>query len=142
LAKSASWRSLAKAWPDGRIKLALMARILAVRRALAKVFTHGDYRPLDVSGRDRNEILAFARRHNEHAVLVIVARWFSRSTDGGRRWPPPDAWDASISVRGYAELQHLLISRAIATRPELAIHEMFDAIPVAILEARKTHSIK
>src|SRR5260370_17876341 len=31
LAKSASWRSLAKAWPDGRIKLALTARVLAVR---------------------------------------------------------------------------------------------------------------
>jgi len=46
LTENPDWPALAHAWPDGRIKLALTARLLALRQELAKVFAEGDYRPL------------------------------------------------------------------------------------------------
>jgi (1->4)-alpha-D-glucan 1-alpha-D-glucosylmutase len=138
LTKSANWPALAKAWPDGRIKLALTARLLAVRRELAKIFINGDYQPLQVKGRDCHEIVAFARGHDRDAVLVIAARLFNRVTQCGRRWPSPRGWDATVSVEGFSALQQLLTARQAPPGPELAVAEVFDVLPVAVLRARQT----
>jgi (1->4)-alpha-D-glucan 1-alpha-D-glucosylmutase len=138
VAGSADWTALAKAWPDGRIKVALMAHLLALRREFAQVFTEGDYRPLDVKGRDSTEITAFARCHGGDAILVIVARLFNRTTQGGRRWPSRHDWDATVSVEGFSALQPLLTQRRAPPGPELAVSEVFDALPIAVLRARET----
>ena len=45
------WDALAKSWTDGRIKLALTHRLLALRDNLPAVFRDGDYRPVEVPGR-------------------------------------------------------------------------------------------
>jgi (1->4)-alpha-D-glucan 1-alpha-D-glucosylmutase len=136
LTESPDWRALAQAWPDGRIKLALTARLLALRQDYAQVFTAGDYRPLAVKGRDADEIVAFARCHEGDAIIVIVARLFNRATQGGRRLPTPQDWDASVSVEGFSALQQLLAAPRSPPGPDLAIAEVFDALPVAILRAR------
>jgi len=138
LTGSIDWAALAKAWPDGRIKLALTARLLALRHEMRNLFSAGDYRPLAVRGRDADEIVAFARCHEGDAVLVIVARWFARPTQGGRRWPTRHGWDANVVVEGLSALQHLLTGRAPILGPELAVSEIFDALPVAVLRARET----
>jgi len=138
-AAGADWTALAKAWPDGRIKLALTAHLLAIRREFAKLFTDGDYRPLDVRGPDRNEIVAFARCHGGDAVLVIVARLFNRSTQGGCRWPNRGDWDATVSVEGFSVLRQLLTPRPSPRGPELAVSEVFDVLPLAVLRAREMH---
>src|ERR1700760_2070658 len=57
---AADWPALAQTWRDGRIKLALTAALLAARRSHANVFA-GEYQPLEVEGRHRDEIVAFAR---------------------------------------------------------------------------------
>jgi (1->4)-alpha-D-glucan 1-alpha-D-glucosylmutase len=137
LTGNADWPALANAWSDGRIKLALMARLLGVRREFAKELTEGDYRPLDVKGPDSNEIVAFARCHGGDAVLVIVARLFNRSTQGGRRWPTWRDWDATISVEDFSALQQLLTTRQSPQGPELAVSEVFDVLPLAVLRARE-----
>jgi (1->4)-alpha-D-glucan 1-alpha-D-glucosylmutase len=138
VAGSADWTALAEAWPDGRIKLALMAHLLAFRRELAQVFTEGDYRPLDVKGPHSTEIAAFARCHGGDAILVIVARLFNRSTQGGRRWPSRHDWDATVSIEGFSALQPLLTERRSPPGPELAVSEVFDVLPIAVLRARET----
>jgi (1->4)-alpha-D-glucan 1-alpha-D-glucosylmutase len=131
---------LAKAWPDGRIKLALMAHLLAVRRELAQAFTAGEYRPLDVKGPDSNEFVAFARCHGGDAVLVIVARLFVRSSRGGRQWPRD--WNATVLVDTFSALQQLVPVRRAIAGTQLAVSELLGALPVAILRARDTHRTK
>jgi (1->4)-alpha-D-glucan 1-alpha-D-glucosylmutase len=137
-AGSADWTALAKTWPDGRIKLALMARLLALRQEFARVFTEGGYRPLDVKGPDSAEIAAFARCQGGDAILVIVARLFNRSTQGGRRWPSRHDWDATVSIEGFSALQPLLTERHAPPGPELAVSEVFDVLPIAVLRAHET----
>jgi (1->4)-alpha-D-glucan 1-alpha-D-glucosylmutase len=138
LIESPDWPVLAHAWPDGRIKLALTARLLALRHELAKVCTDGDYRPLAVEGPDADEIVAFARCHEGDAVLIITARLFNRSTRGGRRWPTRQDWDATVVVDGFSALQQLLTTRHSRRGAKLAVSELFDALPLAVLRARET----
>src|SRR3954471_8124537 len=47
------WPSLAQNWSDGRIKLAWTRQLLKVRTELAPVFAHGEHRPLEVVGPQR-----------------------------------------------------------------------------------------
>jgi (1->4)-alpha-D-glucan 1-alpha-D-glucosylmutase len=131
---SIDWTALAAAWPDGRIKLALTARLLAIRRELAPVFTHGDYRALEVEGPDRHEIVAFARCHGGEAVLVIVGRLFNRSTEGGRQWPRD--WNVVVSVDDFSALQQLLAPPGALQGPRLTVAKLFGALPVAVLRGR------
>jgi (1->4)-alpha-D-glucan 1-alpha-D-glucosylmutase len=137
LTKEPDWSAMAKAWPDGRIKLALTARLLPLRREAAKVLTGGEYRPLKVQGRDAEEILAFARCHEGDTLLVVVARLFGRSSQGGRRWPSRHDWDATIAVEEFSALQPVLSGRPARPGPQLAVSEIFDGLPLAVLRARE-----
>jgi len=129
------WAALISTWPSGKVKFALMRRLLALRRRLPNVFTNGSYRPLDVAGRDANEIMAFARVSGRRAVIVVVGRLFARASAGGRRWPSGDAWDASLVAAGFSEITDVLRGTKLASSPELAIANLFDPLPVAVLEA-------
>jgi (1->4)-alpha-D-glucan 1-alpha-D-glucosylmutase len=130
------WPALASTWPDGRIKLALMRQLLALRQQLPDTFTNGSYRPLDVVGPNRREIVAFARLGERSAVIVVSGRLFGRATQDGRRWPPSHAWNASISAEGFSALRSVLGVGKTTTGPRLAAADLFDVLPIAVLQAQ------
>jgi len=75
--KSLSAMDLADAlihWRDGRIKQAIIARLLAARRALPELFARGDYRPVRVEGQKAEHVIAFLRTYSSNHLLVIVPR--------------------------------------------------------------------
>ncbi len=59
---------------DGRIKLFVTQRGLAVRREHAELFAQGDYVPLEATGPMRDHVLSFARVHEGRAVVAVVPR--------------------------------------------------------------------
>jgi len=61
-------------WKDGLVKLALISRTLALRRAHPDLFTEGTYEALDVVGARENHLCAFARRGGSKSVVVAVPR--------------------------------------------------------------------
>ena len=63
---------LAAGWRDGRIKQALIARVLGLRRRLSSLFETGDYRPVTVEGPLADAMIAFVRRTSESWALVVV----------------------------------------------------------------------
>ncbi len=65
---------LAADWRDGRVKQAVIARILALRRRLPHLFARGDYIPVHAEGARARHVLGFLRRTDEAALLVIVPR--------------------------------------------------------------------
>jgi (1->4)-alpha-D-glucan 1-alpha-D-glucosylmutase len=134
LSARAEMRTLAEAWPDGRIKLALTHRLLAFRRSLADVFARGDYRPLRVTGEHRDHVIAFARCHGQEAVIVVVGRHFAALTNGGRQWPQPQSWQGEVELGGFAPGAAGDAPERAAGRVQLA--GLFDPIPVAMLQAR------
>ena len=62
-------------WRDGRIKQALIAQVLAVRKAHPELFRNGTYTPLEVVGKDAERVVAFSREHAGKYLLVVVPRW-------------------------------------------------------------------
>jgi (1->4)-alpha-D-glucan 1-alpha-D-glucosylmutase len=136
IGEQADWEKLADAWPDGRIKLALMRTLLALRERAPVLFTQGGYRAVDVTGPHRNEMIAFARTSGRDAVIVAVGRLFARATQGGRHWPSAAAWDAALSVEGLTSVSNVLGAPHPGLGPHWPVRELFHVIPVAVIEAR------
>ena len=62
---------------DGYIKLWLVWRLLGLRGSQPDLFGLGQYVALKVHGARRHHVVAFARRHEDMALVVVVARKFA-----------------------------------------------------------------
>jgi (1->4)-alpha-D-glucan 1-alpha-D-glucosylmutase len=62
-------------WRDGRIKQALIAQVLNLRKAHPDLFRQGRYTPLEVVGTHADRVVAFSREHQGQTLLVVVPRW-------------------------------------------------------------------
>ena len=133
LASSAApdWDALAQNWSDGHLKLAWTAHLLKLRTELADVFADGDYRPLEVSGPQRDHVIAFARRRGKDAAIVVAARLFAPLSQGGRVFPSAQQFEGAIDVGEFA------IDGAIEPGAQgLSLPDLFRHLPVAVLKAR------
>jgi (1->4)-alpha-D-glucan 1-alpha-D-glucosylmutase len=61
-------------WRDGRVKQAIIHKLLDLRRQAPELFARGDYSPLPVSGTLENHIVAFTRSLGRTAMIVVVPR--------------------------------------------------------------------
>jgi (1->4)-alpha-D-glucan 1-alpha-D-glucosylmutase len=130
------WESLARDWQSGRIKLALTHQLLAIRNRFQQVFTNGSYQPLQVTGPNADEIVAFARGSGRDTIVVATGRLFGRATNQGRTWPPSDAWaQASVTIGGFSTIRSLLGPIVPTQEPQLTGAQLFGHLPVAILHA-------
>lgn len=59
---------------DGRAKLYLIWRTLALRAQKPELFYKGDYQSLTVRGERANHICAYARRHGNEALIAVAPR--------------------------------------------------------------------
>jgi (1->4)-alpha-D-glucan 1-alpha-D-glucosylmutase len=127
-----NWSALSEHFADGHLKLGWTRHLLQLRNELADVFTHGDYVPLEVTGRDCDHVIAFARRHRHDAAIVVVGKSLAPMTQGGRAWPRGEAWEATVIANGFAvdpPPNH-------TTGAEMAVAGLFSELPVAVLRAR------
>jgi (1->4)-alpha-D-glucan 1-alpha-D-glucosylmutase len=131
------WETLVQNWSNGHLKLAWTRSLLKLRTELADVFADGDYEPLQVRGRHRDHIIAFARRRGRDAVITAVAKSFAVFSEGGRVWPHAEAFDAALDVSGYS-----VEGFAEADATELRLSELFRHLPAAVLKARSVGALK
>ena len=132
------WENLVQHWPDGHIKLAWTRHLLKLRNELADVFTDGDYRPLQVTGRHRDHVIAFARRHGRDAAIVAVAKSFAPMSQGGRAWPRAEAFDGTLDLGGY--LREGISGNAGAA--EVQLSALFRHVPAVVLKASVAGALK
>lgn len=121
-------------WRDGRIKQALIAQVLALRKAHPEVFHRGSYTPLDVVGQHAEHVVAFCREHQGKRVLVVVPRWPHRLLENGvhpqvnaRVWgdtrvklpfaAPTENWKGLFHTGAVTADKELLISTALGDFP-------------------------
>jgi (1->4)-alpha-D-glucan 1-alpha-D-glucosylmutase len=154
-------RAVAGRWPDGDVKLWVTTRCLNARRQWADAFSFGDYIPLSIAGPDADHLIAFARHFKEKCVIAVVPRHVYvaaslRDADGtskrspatgplqlfesasrrdaatadGTRLVLPDnsarSWRCQLSGRTFETTN-------AAAEPALAITELFEVFPVALL---------
>ncbi|HWF59467.1 MAG TPA: malto-oligosyltrehalose synthase [Nitrospira sp.] len=123
---------------DGRIKLYLILAGLHCRRMHADVFEYGRYVPLETEGTEANHLLAFARLHEAHMVMVAVPRLVAiRSTEAmGSIWD--ETWVTMPPEWGALQLEDVLTGRSIVPdrkgeRYMVRASELLAACPVGFL---------
>ena len=73
---------LAAAWPDGRIKHWLAARLLRLRREDPALFARGDYAPVPVQGPAAAHVVAWRRSLDDRHLVVAVPRLVAGQLNG------------------------------------------------------------
>ena len=141
---AAALRALLESWPDGRVKLYLVATLLGLRRRKPALFRHGAYLPLAVTGGLADHVCAFARVGETEACIVAAPRFFT-ALMGDAAGPPMGAvWrDTMVSLpdelAGRAWSNVLTGARIEATPPDvstaIAAARLFASFPVAALVA-------
>jgi (1->4)-alpha-D-glucan 1-alpha-D-glucosylmutase len=61
-------------WQDGRIKLHVIARALCFRRSRSDLFSQGEYIPIEIAGKWKDHVFAFARRSQDRWAIVVTPR--------------------------------------------------------------------
>jgi (1->4)-alpha-D-glucan 1-alpha-D-glucosylmutase len=74
LSQAATPTELLAQWQDGRIKQALIAQVLMLRKQHPALFAEGSYTPLEVVGEQATHIMAFARESEGIRAIVVVPR--------------------------------------------------------------------
>ena len=137
-------RELTARKEDGRIKLYVISKALACRRAHREIFESGGYLPLACEGPRAGNICAFARAIGPKAVLVVAPRLFAELVPGPGVPPQGEpVWkDSFLLVPPQLESpRYLDIFTGQAVIPargagvaRLALGEVLADFPVALLE--------
>ncbi|HEU5096978.1 MAG TPA: malto-oligosyltrehalose synthase [Reyranella sp.] len=127
-------------WQDGRIKQAVAARLLAIRRTSPELFARGDYRPVPVEGTKAQHVVAFLRTYGDSRLLVVVPRLpqaLLRSHD--RLELEPAAWQGASLVLPDDTDWHDVTAGGIrqATKRKLGVQDLFGHLPVAIFSTKR-----
>ncbi|MGH7043963.1 MAG: malto-oligosyltrehalose synthase, partial [Acetobacteraceae bacterium] len=129
-------------WHDGRVKQALIARLLGLRARLPELFAHGEYAPLRLAGAHASRALAFARAEQGTAAVVVVSRLAAR-LPGLDRAPlvAPAAWDDTAvllppRLRGRTVVDALGAAPMAPSGPRLRLAALLTDLPVAVLVLR------
>ncbi|MBY4641671.1 malto-oligosyltrehalose synthase [Gluconacetobacter entanii] len=74
LQQDTSLHQQAAQWRTGGVKMYLLQKVLAFRAQYPLVFSKGSYEPVEVSGAAEKHVIAFVRRYDGIALLVVVVR--------------------------------------------------------------------
>ncbi|MBI6955881.1 malto-oligosyltrehalose synthase [Pseudomonas sp. CCOS 191] len=125
-------------WRDGRIKQALVARVLDARQAHPELFQRGAYLPLTVQGRHADQVLAFARLGQGERAIIVVPRLASALL-GPAATPliPAQNWDDTRLVLPFAlspaNCSGLFGGGAVTPSRELMLSTVLAEFPVNVL---------
>jgi (1->4)-alpha-D-glucan 1-alpha-D-glucosylmutase len=120
---------LAENWRDGREKLYLVWRALALRRAHPAVFGGGGYLPLESAGTHAAKLCAFARVADNDAAVTIVPRLVARLWRDGAG---VDWGDTVVLLPEAGSWRDAFSGRTLAG-PSESVAELLADFPVALL---------
>ncbi|WP_300630285.1 malto-oligosyltrehalose synthase [Pseudomonas sp.] len=128
---------LLSSWRDGRIKQAVIAQALALRKANVELFSDGAYTALEVVGQQADHVVAFCREHQGKYALVVVPRWSRGLLDtASQPLIPAQVWgDTRVKLPFAATTQNwkgLFQTRAVTPDKELLISAALGDFPVNV----------
>ncbi|MGF6572275.1 (1-_4)-alpha-D-glucan 1-alpha-D-glucosylmutase [Paraburkholderia sp. GAS333] len=128
-------------WHDGRVKLAVVQRVLALREHLPELLSQSTYLPLTVRGTHASSVIAFARRHGNAWAVVVASRLAAGLLGDNGELPLVDAakWgDTAVEVPSDLSSRALFdwLSPAAPKVDEnglLYLRDALAAMPIAVL---------
>ncbi len=139
LAEDRSPRALLRHWRDGGVKVLVTRALLGFRRAHRALFREGDYVALQTRGRFADKVVAYVRRHEGEAVLVVVPRLSAHLG-----CPPLGVvWDdtAVVLPDGGGDWRDLLTEREHWVVGELPVAELLADLPFAVLTTARERPV-
>jgi len=128
-------------WRNGRVKLAVVQRVLALRAHLPELLSQGTYLPLTVRGAHASNVIAFARRHGNAWAVVIASRLAAGllGEEGDLPMVDPEKWqDTAVEMPTDLSARALFdwLSPAAPKVDEnglLYLRDALAAMPIAVL---------
>jgi (1->4)-alpha-D-glucan 1-alpha-D-glucosylmutase len=128
-------------WHDGRVKLAVVQRVLALRAHLPELLSHSEYLPLAVRGKHASNVIAFARRHGNAWAVVVASRLAAGllGEEGDLPMVDPEKWeDTAVEMPPDLSARALFdwLSPAAPKVDEnglLYLRDALGAMPIAVL---------
>jgi len=118
-------------WRDGRIKMFVMHRLLTLRRAQPALFATGSYAGMSATGSFAEKVVAFERRTDDGALLVIVQR---HSSDLG--FPPlGEVWKDTQFALPDSKPWHDVFTGREYSGETVAMSDLFAELPFAVLRS-------
>ncbi len=125
---------------DGRIKLFLIQKALQAIKQNHSLFKHGQYLPLDVKGRYKDNIIAFGRCHEHKWSITIVQRFPTRLFNKDE-WPyNVEIWKDTLIVLPDNTPQiweNIITSQFMQGREKILVEKALKYFPVALLIGEK-----
>ena len=132
---------IANLWENrysAKIKLWLVQQLMNERKSNVELFSEGEYVPLTVEGKYKQNVLAFARSHNQQwCVIAAPLHIASLSKLQGKEILAIDWSDTNIVLPHEAPktFQHLFSKTSGTYKKEIAIKEIFKSLPLAVLKS-------
>jgi malto-oligosyltrehalose synthase/4-alpha-glucanotransferase len=127
---------------NGQIKLLLINKLLQLRKQLPKLFSKGDYIPLEVKGEYKDSIIAFARTYkNTWAVVITPVEINSVWTDNINA-PAFDWADTNVVLPDTAPVDfvNVLTGNSGKHNYQIELKEQFKDMPFAVLQLSQPKS--
>ncbi|HET8657010.1 MAG TPA: malto-oligosyltrehalose synthase [Longimicrobiaceae bacterium] len=123
-------------WENGGGKLLVTRLLLRHRREHPELFRAGSYEPLAAGGSRADHVVAFARRYEEEALVVVAPRLWATllrgaAAGGAVPWADTRLDTAPLPPGRY---RNLLDGADYAAPGEVALAELLRDFPVAALE--------
>jgi malto-oligosyltrehalose synthase len=125
-------------WRDGRLKQAVIARTLALRRAQHELFAEGDYRPVSVEGAMAEYFVAFTRTLKDRHVLVVMPRLPTGllTKEGSLALDPAALADTRLRLPLSTTWKNVLHPEAKSLiGPDISLRQTLDHLPVGLFYA-------
>jgi (1->4)-alpha-D-glucan 1-alpha-D-glucosylmutase len=123
-------------YQDGGIKLFLIYRVLSARKAYRQLFERGDYLPLQVRGKLRNHVLAFARKDGHRWVVAVATRFFTVLVKEGELPFGKTVWqDTRVALPAQCPLTwtDAIDSKVVSAEKFLELGEILQDFHVSLL---------
>jgi (1->4)-alpha-D-glucan 1-alpha-D-glucosylmutase len=131
LAEERAPLDLLPTWRNGRIKQAIILRLLCARKGHPGLFAEGSYQPLEAEGSAGGNVLAFLREHHGQRLVVAVGRhlapWLAGQEHPG---VPADLW-AGTTLRLPEGQWHSLLTEGQMGGGTVEAGDLFAGLPVA-----------
>ncbi|MEK0194507.1 malto-oligosyltrehalose synthase, partial [Microcoleus anatoxicus] len=121
---------------DARIKLFLTTRVLEARKQYLKVFQAGNYQPLEVVGRFKDNLIAFARSYENTTAIVIAPRFLTGIVKPEEMPLGEKVWKDTkleLSEEMPSVWKDAITNQMVESNGQLAIAEALNYFPAALL---------
>ena len=125
---------------DGRIKLFLIYMALKARNQHSQVFQEGKYIPLEVEGRFKDHIVAFARNLRKSWAVTVTPRFLVTLVSHGEYPLGIEVWhDTHVLLPEGSPVKwnNVLTGEVIGSSNSMRIGEVLYRFPVALLVAEE-----